>query len=89
VFPDAAPTDPVATHESEIALPPDGVTLTDSMQYAPPPAEQGSKDPLGSVMLALAVDTPTVTVAIAKIAEVILAKIWVRFIVQNYRLTIR
>jgi hypothetical protein len=79
VFPAAAPADPVATHESTIAFAPDGVTLTDSMQYAPPPAEQGSSAPLGSVMLALAAETPTVTAAIAKIAEEMLAKIEVRF----------
>jgi hypothetical protein len=40
-------------------------------------------------MLAFAEGAPTMTAEIAKIAEVMLASIEVRFIVQNYRLTIR
>jgi hypothetical protein len=56
------------------------------MQYAPPPAAQGRRAPLGSVMLALAEVTPTniaeresAAVAIDAINEDL-------FIRQNYRL---
>jgi hypothetical protein len=58
------------------------------MQYAPPPAPQGRRAPLGSVMLALA------GVTLTKIAERESAKVAreaisvERFIWQNYRLSI-
>jgi hypothetical protein len=46
--------------------------LTESMQYEPPPAEQGKKAPLGSVMLAFADVTPT---TIAEIESAMVATV--------------
>jgi hypothetical protein len=63
--------------------------LTESMQYAPPPAEQGKKAPLGSVILAFADVTPT---RIAEIESATVATVATNedlFISQNYRLAKR
>jgi hypothetical protein len=89
VFPAVAPEVPVATQVSAIALPPAGVMLTESMQYAPPPAEQGKNAPLGSVTLAFAEVTPT---RIAETESATVAKVATNddlFISQNYRLAKR
>ena len=63
--------------------------LTESMQYAPPPADQGKNAPLGSVTLAFAEVTPT---RIAEIESATVAKVATNddlFISQNYRLAKR
>jgi hypothetical protein len=63
--------------------------LTESMQYAPPPAEQGKNAPLGSVTLAFAEVTPT---RIAETESATVAKVATNddlFISQNYRLAKR
>jgi hypothetical protein len=63
--------------------------LTESMQYAPPPAEQGQNAPLGSVTLAFAEVTPT---RITETESATVAKVATNddlFISQNYRLAKR